>query len=55
MQIMKLLILRKDASQLLNIQFQARVKVEQGRKRPNNLLQFYTYYSRADPCLSLRL
>jgi hypothetical protein len=55
MQIMKLLTLRKVASQLLNVQFQAGVKTERGRKRPNSLLQLYTYYSRANPCLSLRL
>jgi hypothetical protein len=55
MQIMKLFTLRKVSSQLLNVQFQARVKMERGRKWPNSLLQLYTYYSRANPCLNLRL
>jgi hypothetical protein len=50
---MRLFILRKVVSQLLN-------KFKEGLRgsmveNNNNLLQFYTYYSRASPWLNLRL
>jgi hypothetical protein len=53
MQKMRLFILKKVASQLLN-------KLKEGLrgskvKSGNNLLQFCTYYNRASPCLNLRL
>jgi len=51
MQRMKLLTLRKATSQLLN-KFEG---LKGNRKESdNNLLQFCTYYNKANPCLSLR-
>jgi len=53
MERIKLLTLKRITSQLLN-------KFKEGLRRnrvesDNNLLQFYTYYNKANPCLSLRL
>jgi hypothetical protein len=50
---MRLLTLKKTTSQLLNM-FKEGLKGNVVEKN-NNLLQFCTYYNRADPCLSLRL
>lgn len=53
MQRMKLFILTKTTSQLLN-KFKEGLRGS-GVRSGNSLLQFYTYYNKANPCLRLRL
>ncbi len=53
MQRMKLFILRKTTSQLVN-KFKEGLRGS-GIERGNSLLQFYTHYNKANPCLRLRL
>jgi hypothetical protein len=52
MQKMRLFILRKGLSQLLN-KFKEGLKGS-GVESDNSLLQFCSYYNRAGPCLNLR-